>query len=146
MNLDFTYHTLDTCHSVTPTPVLQGPCALCHHPKEWDVGEELRRRELSETKARLAQMEKTMRWWSDCTANWREKWAKVRAERNSAREEAWRLRLQLEMAVMELSTLKKQQQTGAQSQAPSEAAQRFAEGQVKARALEDSGSTLRLPG
>nr|XP_035973444.1 coiled-coil domain-containing protein 102A [Halichoerus grypus] len=23
-------------------------------------------------------MEKTMRWWSDCTANWREKWSKVR--------------------------------------------------------------------
>ena len=33
--------------------------------------------ELEEAKARASQMEKTMRWWSDCTANWREKWSKV---------------------------------------------------------------------
>jgi len=32
-------------------------------------------------------MEKTLRWWSDCTANWREKWTKVRSERNRARDE-----------------------------------------------------------
>jgi hypothetical protein len=36
-----------------------------------------RQRELEEARARAAQMEKTMRWWSDCTANWREKWSKV---------------------------------------------------------------------
>ena len=35
-------------------------------------------KELEEAKARATQMEKTMRWWSDCTANWREKWSKVR--------------------------------------------------------------------
>lgn len=29
-----------------------------------------------------------MRWWSDCTANWREKWGKVRGERNKLKEEA----------------------------------------------------------
>lgn len=28
-----------------------------------------------------------MRWWSDCTANWREKWGKVRGERNKLKEE-----------------------------------------------------------
>lgn len=28
-----------------------------------------------------------MRWWSDCTAKWREKWSKTRNERNIAREE-----------------------------------------------------------
>jgi len=33
---------------------------------------------LEEARARAAQMEKTMRWWSDCTANWREKWSKVK--------------------------------------------------------------------
>ena len=27
-------------------------------------------------------MEKTMKWWSDCTANWREKWGKVRNYKN----------------------------------------------------------------
>ena len=74
---------------------------------EWDLGAELRLRELEEVKARAAQMEKTMRWWSDCTANWREKWSKVRAERNSAREEGKQLRIKLDMAVKELSALKK---------------------------------------
>lgn len=38
-----------------------------------------RQRELEEARARAAQMEKTMKWWSDCTANWREKWSKVRS-------------------------------------------------------------------
>ena len=52
-----------------------------------DSKEEMRQRELEEVRARVAQMEKTMRWWSDCTANWREKWSKVRNERNQAREE-----------------------------------------------------------
>ena len=28
------------------------------------------------------------RWWSDCAANWREKWTRVRVERNKAMEEA----------------------------------------------------------
>lgn len=36
-----------------------------------------RQRELEEARARASQMEKTMKWWSDCTANWREKWSKV---------------------------------------------------------------------
>ena len=29
-----------------------------------------------------------VRWWSECAANWREKWTKVRVERNKAVEEA----------------------------------------------------------
>lgn len=44
---------------------------------DWESREELRLRELEEARARATQMEKTMRWWSDCTANWREKWSKV---------------------------------------------------------------------
>jgi len=43
-------------------------------------------------------MEKTMRWWSDCTANWREKWSKAREERNRARDECRRLRTELDSA------------------------------------------------
>lgn len=74
---------------------------------DWESREELRLRELEEARARAAQMEKTMRWWSDCTADWREKWSKVRAERNSAREEGRQLRVRLEMALKELSALKK---------------------------------------
>ncbi|XP_072460231.1 coiled-coil domain-containing protein 102B isoform X3 [Notamacropus eugenii] len=76
---------------------------------DWDICEELRVRELEEVKARAAQMEKTMRWWSDCTANWREKWSKVRTERNKAREEGRQLRIKLDMAMKELSALKKKQ-------------------------------------
>lgn len=44
---------------------------------DWEAKEVLHLQELEEARARTAQMEKTMRWWSDCTANWREKWSKV---------------------------------------------------------------------
>ncbi|XP_069476884.1 coiled-coil domain-containing protein 102B [Ambystoma mexicanum] len=77
---------------------------------DWDTCEMLQARELQEFKTRVAQMEKTMRWWSDCTANWREKWSKVRAERNKAREEAGQLGLKLENTLKELSTIKKELQ------------------------------------
>jgi len=80
------------------------------NPDDFDTREELRQRELDEAKARAAQMEKTIRWWSDCTANWREKWGKVRAERNKAREECRQLKLKLEAAVKELSSLKRENQ------------------------------------
>lgn len=40
-------------------------------------------------------MEKTMRWWSECTASWRQKWSMVRNERNRAREEGHSLRMAL---------------------------------------------------
>ncbi|NWR64449.1 C102B protein, partial [Bucorvus abyssinicus] len=86
----------------------------CHYPymhtsysSDWEIFEALKIRELEEVKARAAQMEKTMRWWSDCTANWREKWSKVRGERNKAREEARQLRIKLDSVVKELSMLKK---------------------------------------
>ena len=72
--------------------------------------EELRLRELEEARARAAQMEKTMRWWSDCTANWREKWGKVRAERNKSREEVRQLRVKLEAMVKECAALKREKQ------------------------------------
>ncbi|XP_050300693.1 coiled-coil domain-containing protein 102A isoform X2 [Anthonomus grandis grandis] len=74
---------------------------------EWEANEALRQRELEEAKGRAAQMEKTMRWWSDCTANWREKWSKVRNERNKAREECKQLRTKLEVSVKEASTYKR---------------------------------------
>jgi len=55
-------------------------------------------------------MEKTMRWWSDCTANWREKWSKVRTERNKAREEAKMLRTKLEIALKDCSVIRREKQ------------------------------------
>lgn len=67
-----------------------------------------RQRELEEARARAAQMEKTMKWWSDCTANWREKWSKVRTERNKARDESKQLRGSLESAVKEANAYKRE--------------------------------------
>ncbi|KAJ8944465.1 hypothetical protein NQ314_009471 [Rhamnusium bicolor] len=75
---------------------------------EWEANEALRQRELEEAKGRAAQMEKTMRWWSDCTANWREKWSKVRNERNKARDECKQLRTKLEAALKETGTNKRE--------------------------------------
>ncbi|NXA61385.1 C102B protein, partial [Mohoua ochrocephala] len=74
---------------------------------DWEIFAAVKIQELQEVKARAAQMEKTMRWWSDCTANWREKWSKVRGERNKAREEARQLRIKLDSVIKELSVLKK---------------------------------------
>ncbi|XP_066991075.1 coiled-coil domain-containing protein 102A isoform X2 [Anabrus simplex] len=75
---------------------------------EWEAKEALRQRELEEARARATQMEKTMRWWSDCTANWREKWSKVRNERNKAREESKQLRTKLETALKDLNVYKRE--------------------------------------
>lgn len=101
-----------TPKSGTPSPgPLQLPLlgAVCLD-SDWESREELRLRELEEARARAAQMEKTMRWWSDCTANWREKWSKVRAERNKAREEVRQLRQKLETLTKELTSLKRERQ------------------------------------
>ncbi|NXP94504.1 C102B protein, partial [Passerina amoena] len=77
------------------------------YSSDWEIFEAVKIQELEEVKARAAQMEKTMRWWSDCTANWREKWSKVRGERNKAREEARQLRIKLDSVIKELTVLKK---------------------------------------
>ncbi|KIH54394.1 hypothetical protein ANCDUO_15460 [Ancylostoma duodenale] len=50
-------------------------------------------------------MEKTMRWWSECTACWREKWSTVRDERNRAREEGQGLRHAYEEANAKIDKL-----------------------------------------
>ncbi|KAM3177462.1 hypothetical protein ACTXT7_004491 [Hymenolepis weldensis] len=55
----------------------------------------IRDRDLIELRGRCAQLEKTVRWWSDCTNNWREKWSCVRDERNHLREELRRTKLAL---------------------------------------------------
>ncbi|XP_064083375.1 coiled-coil domain-containing protein 102A-like isoform X4 [Macrobrachium nipponense] len=77
-------------------------------PYHWHDKQELIQRELEEARARATQMEKTMRWWSDCTANWREKWSKVRSERNKAREEVRILRGRLEASQRETSVLRRE--------------------------------------
>ncbi len=46
-------------------------------------------RELDELRSRCLQMEKTMKWWSDCTANWRDKWSKVRWVRGASASQSY---------------------------------------------------------
>lgn len=53
-------------------------------------------------------MEKTMRWWSDCTANWREKWCEVRDERNKIKKELKSLKNKLEIATKDVNCYKKE--------------------------------------
>jgi hypothetical protein len=48
-------------------------------------------------------MEKTMRWCSECTANWRDKWSKVRAERNRFKDDLKRLSIKHEAALENLN-------------------------------------------
>ncbi|XP_055992589.1 coiled-coil domain-containing protein 102A [Sorex fumeus] len=91
-----------------PLPLPPAPPLLADG--DWESREELRLRELEEARARAAQMEKTMRWWSDCTANWREKWSKVRAERNRAREEVRQLRQRLDALTKELAGARRERQ------------------------------------
>ncbi|KAL5261942.1 hypothetical protein ACHWQZ_G007595 [Mnemiopsis leidyi] len=69
----------------------------------WD---DARYREIDELRNRALQMEKTMKWWSDCTANWREKWGKVRAERNKAREQCKHMQSKLETVLKDCSALR----------------------------------------
>ncbi|XP_016323887.1 coiled-coil domain-containing protein 102A isoform X2 [Sinocyclocheilus anshuiensis] len=91
-------------------PLLLSPGLGCDGGGDWESREELRLRELEEARARAAQMEKTMRWWSDCTANWREKWSKVRAERNRARDEVRQLRQRLDALTKELTGARRERQ------------------------------------
>lgn len=77
---------------------------------DWEAKQAMCQRELEEARARTAQMEKTMRWWSDCTANWREKWSKVRSERNKARDEVKQLRTKLDATMKEVTGLKLEKQ------------------------------------
>ncbi|NWZ39275.1 C102B protein, partial [Brachypodius atriceps] len=100
------------CHSNVPSQSFYSNSPHYAHmhtsySSDWEIFEAVKIQELEEVKARAAQMEKTMRWWSDCTANWREKWSKVRGERNKAREEARQLRIKLDSVIKELSVLKK---------------------------------------
>ncbi|XP_069970085.1 coiled-coil domain-containing protein 102A isoform X2 [Penaeus vannamei] len=96
---------LPGAHPHPPPPHTHDPVSLPYH---WHDKQELIQRELEEARARATQMEKTMRWWSDCTANWREKWSKVRSERNKAREEVRILRGRLEVSQRETGVLRRE--------------------------------------
>jgi len=73
-----------------------------------------------EAKARAAQMEKTMRWWSDCTSNWREKWSQMRQERNTARKELKLAQARLHDLAAQFHTLKALSDSKAASTPPTQ--------------------------
>jgi len=64
---------------------------------------------LAEAKARVAQMEKTMRWWSDCTDNWRKKWSEVKTERNDLRKELRLTKNQMDKIMKQLTPRQQQE-------------------------------------
>jgi len=79
MDVDFEYYPL----RVTRSPLTQ---ARCRHT-DWESCERMRLMELNEARQRAQQMERTMRWWAECTATWRDKWSRVSDERNTIRAE-----------------------------------------------------------
>lgn len=103
-------------YPIAPSPLPpepnHAPVAQQQHGVNSDLQDklELQQRELDEIRARASQMEKTMRWWSDCTSNWREKWSKVRNERNKAREENRQLRHKLDTCIKEINSLKRERE------------------------------------
>ncbi|CAD6184246.1 unnamed protein product [Caenorhabditis auriculariae] len=79
----------------------------CRHT-DWDLCESIRLIELQEARDRASQMEKTMRWWSNCTAEWRARWSAVRDERNRARNEAETMKQNYEVVLEEKRRLDEQ--------------------------------------
>ena len=79
-----------------------------HDGVTFNSPEQLQLNELREARIRAVQMEKTMRWWSDCTANWRDKWGQVKNERNKAREDIKILKQRLDDANQEIYQLKRE--------------------------------------
>ncbi|PAA64728.1 hypothetical protein BOX15_Mlig031371g1, partial [Macrostomum lignano] len=91
-------------HNAPPTPPsLSMPPTTADQQQQRCSGH----RELEEARAKSAQLEKTMRWWSDCTASWRDKWSRTRNERNLAREEARQQRRLAEEARLEADELRR---------------------------------------
>ncbi|KAK4474559.1 hypothetical protein MN116_001702 [Schistosoma mekongi] len=80
------------------------------HPRSCTSECRQRDKELEEARSRATQLEKTMRWWSDCTASWREKWASLRDERNYLRDKLNSTQKSLENATELIDTLKLEKQ------------------------------------
>ena len=84
-----------------------------------------------------------MRWWSDCTANWREKWSKVRAERNRYKEEAKRASARVEALIHRVNKAESERDSAAAATARELKAR-----QVSATLVAEDGSfmaTARVP-
>ncbi|CAH8660747.1 unnamed protein product [Schistosoma bovis] len=80
------------------------------HPRSCTSECRQRDKDLEEARSRATQLEKTMRWWSDCTASWREKWASLRDERNYLREKLSSTQKSLDDATEIIETLKLEKQ------------------------------------
>ncbi|CAH1779037.1 unnamed protein product [Owenia fusiformis] len=112
---------------------------------EQEHRDELRQRELEEARARAAQMEKTMRWWSDCTANWREKWSKVRNERNKYRDENRLLRAKYEAVMKENTVFKNERKEMKRDVEHLKRQNKLLKNNEKDEASSSSSSSLKSP-
>ena len=108
---------IETVHSVQCVQSLYSTQLFNEISSEKDIHACLRQvekssifQDLDDLRSRCLQMEKTMKWWSDCTANWREKWSKVRAERNRYKEEAKRLGARLDERAREVAEVHREKE------------------------------------
>lgn len=64
--------------------------------EESSVKENILLTELEETRTRANQMEKTMKWWADCTNQWRSKWSKKHTDYKKLKDDYKKLRAKYE--------------------------------------------------
>ncbi|XP_038630974.1 FH1/FH2 domain-containing protein 3-like [Scyliorhinus canicula] len=72
----------------------------------WEPTHEQCRRELLEARSLAANLEKTVRWWSECSARWKEKWAKANLEKVRCRRECQLLRQKVKGLQREVGQLR----------------------------------------
>ncbi|GCB83617.1 hypothetical protein scyTo_0024155 [Scyliorhinus torazame] len=96
-----------------PTPVGQRPSRLLAPALQaegegdcWEPALERCRRELLEARSLAANLEKTVRWWSECSARWKEKWAKANLEKVRSRRECQLLRQKVKGLQREVGQLR----------------------------------------
>ncbi|CAD5114232.1 DgyrCDS3374 [Dimorphilus gyrociliatus] len=63
---------------------------------ECSVKENILLTELEETRTRANQMEKTMKWWADCTNQWRSKWSRKHSDYKKLKDDYKKLRARYE--------------------------------------------------
>ena len=68
--------------------------------------EKMLTQQLADANEKAVQLEKTARWWSECTVRWREKWGKVKNQRNKLQEEVETLQGRNKALIIEYTKLK----------------------------------------
>ncbi|XP_029436997.1 coiled-coil domain-containing protein 102A-like isoform X2 [Rhinatrema bivittatum] len=89
----------------SPVSIAQSPPPDLPHPPR---DHQRCKQELAEARLVASNLEKTVRWWAECTSKWRERWSRASAERNRAKKEVRALRQQLEKVGREAQELREE--------------------------------------